>query len=88
MVQEGLVNDSPYCPTCGTKRLGAFRFCRSCRLDFDQLPDETPTFAPEPATPAVVWAGPDARVVAWVAEALGTGSRSRDGDAAEVVEGW
>lgn len=25
------------CPACGTKRVGAFRFCRTCRLDFDAL---------------------------------------------------
>lgn len=24
-----------YCPRCGTARAGAFRYCRSCGLDFD-----------------------------------------------------
>jgi hypothetical protein len=26
-----------FCPRCGTPRLGAFRFCRQCELDFDAL---------------------------------------------------
>lgn len=26
-----------FCPQCGTARLGAFRFCQGCRLDFDAL---------------------------------------------------
>lgn len=26
-----------YCPRCGAERIGAFRFCRSCQLDFDAL---------------------------------------------------
>lgn len=26
-----------FCPQCGTARLGVFRFCQSCRLDFDSL---------------------------------------------------
>jgi micrococcal nuclease len=25
------------CPYCGTKRIGAFRYCRACRFDFDAL---------------------------------------------------
>ena len=25
------------CPFCGTKRIGAFRYCRACRFDFDTL---------------------------------------------------
>lgn len=29
-----------YCPRCGTSRIGAFRFCRRCRLDFDALEAE------------------------------------------------
>ena len=27
--------NSQFCPQCGTARLGAFRFCRNCRFDFD-----------------------------------------------------
>ena len=26
------------CPKCGTRRLGAFRFCLSCGFDFDLVP--------------------------------------------------
>ena len=26
------------CPRCGTRRVGAFRFCRSCGFDFDLVP--------------------------------------------------
>ena len=26
---------STFCPKCGTRRVGAFRFCRSCGFDFD-----------------------------------------------------
>ena len=50
-----------YCPQCGTRRTGYFRFCGRCGLDFDEVallrPDETgaakgePT--PEPTTP--IW---------------------------------
>ena len=68
------MNDSPYCPMCGTKRTGAFRFCRSCRLDFDLLPGDVPAFAPEPSVTAI-WAGPDVRVAAWVAGSRRDGAR-------------
>jgi hypothetical protein len=33
------------CPRCGTRRVGAFRFCRSCGFDFDLVPA---THAPVP----------------------------------------
>jgi hypothetical protein len=33
------------CPQCGTARVGAFRFCRGCGLDFDAL-DATASAAP------------------------------------------
>jgi hypothetical protein len=39
-----------FCPRCGTPRLGAFRFCRTCELDFDAL---TSAPAPEPPPPAL-----------------------------------
>jgi hypothetical protein len=40
-----------FCPRCGTPRLGAFRFCRQCELDYDAL-----TFSPtgQPSPPAFV----------------------------------
>ena len=28
---------SSFCPKCGTPRVGAFRFCRSCQFDFDEI---------------------------------------------------
>jgi hypothetical protein len=48
------------CPACGTKRLGAFRFCRTCRLDFDALaalaePVEAPAPPLTPATSGAAW---------------------------------
>jgi len=40
-----------YCPKCGTPRVGSFRFCRSCGLDFDQVhPGPAATPAPVPVT--------------------------------------
>ena len=54
---------SRLCPRCGTPRIGYFRWCRNCRLDFDALeagtaPAETrlvsapPVSAPPPAPAA------------------------------------
>jgi hypothetical protein len=43
-----------FCPRCGTPRLGAFRFCRSCQFDYDGLPASQPVpsvIAPNPFTP-------------------------------------
>jgi hypothetical protein len=40
-----------FCPRCGTPRLGAFRFCRQCELDFDAL-SFSPTAQPSP--PAIL----------------------------------
>jgi hypothetical protein len=28
---------SSFCPKCGTPRVGAFQFCRSCKFDFDEI---------------------------------------------------
>ena len=28
---------SSFCPKCGTPRVGAFQFCRSCKFDFDDI---------------------------------------------------
>ncbi len=38
---------SEFCPQCGNARVGAFRFCRHCRFDFDGAAPE-PTAAVEP----------------------------------------
>lgn len=40
-----------FCPQCGNRRTGAFRFCRSCGFDFDAAPTA-------PATPALPAAPP------------------------------
>ena len=41
-----------FCPTCGTGRTGAFRFCRSCGLDFDaSTAPAVPSAQAQPATP-------------------------------------
>jgi endonuclease YncB( thermonuclease family) len=60
-----------YCPQCGTRRTGYFRFCGRCGLDFDELttrrPDEEPLVSdkPEPTTPMwpppVQWPPPSAQ---------------------------
>jgi endonuclease YncB( thermonuclease family) len=50
-VRGGSVND--FCPQCGTARVGAFRFCRGCRFDFD-----TPTAPPGTPPPTVPVAEP------------------------------
>lgn len=42
-----------FCPRCGTKRLETFRFCRSCRFDFESVPADTPPAA-QPAASAVL----------------------------------
>jgi hypothetical protein len=41
------------CPACGIRRMGAFRYCLSCRLDFDALgPDaHVPSSPTEPSWP-------------------------------------
>ena len=47
-----------FCPQCGRARLGAFRYCQGCRLDFDALgTDGGASAATVPAAEAVV-AGP------------------------------
>ena len=40
------------CPKCGTPRVGAFRYCRSCGFDFDVLP-AAPVAPVAPAAPPV-----------------------------------
>jgi endonuclease YncB( thermonuclease family) len=56
-----------FCPHCGTRRTGYFRFCGRCGLDFDELtvgrPPEATEPKPEPTTPIwpppVQWPPPD-----------------------------
>ncbi len=47
------VTGTSYCPTCGTSRVGAFRWCRSCQFDFDAIASRpsgpSPASAPSPA---------------------------------------
>lgn len=46
---------SSFCPKCGTARVGALRYCRSCGFDYDALAAEVPTVesGPPVATAAV-----------------------------------
>jgi len=72
---------SAFCPRCGTPRAGSFRFCRSCGLDFDDVPSSagptdkgvppgatTPTVPPMSDNPAARFGG-----VAWILCAALTG---------------
>lgn len=47
---RGVVGTS-FCPSCGTARTGAFRFCRACGLDLETL-SAPPPAVPPPAAPA------------------------------------
>ena len=40
-----------FCPRCGAARIGAFRFCRQCRFDFDGAAPENPALAQLPTSP-------------------------------------
>jgi hypothetical protein len=42
-----------FCPRCGTPRVGNFRYCRSCQLDFDGL-DTAPAADASVVPPASV----------------------------------
>lgn len=43
------MNAAIYCPQCGAQRIGSFRFCRQCGLDFDSKDVAAPvTFRPSP----------------------------------------
>jgi micrococcal nuclease len=41
-----MTTEGRFCPTCGTKRTGFFRFCSKCGFDFDELVGATPAVAP------------------------------------------
>lgn len=89
-----LMTETRFCPGCGTPRLGAFRWCRSCQLDFDTMtdpaarPNQTsvlPVAAPPPSSkPVAVPAAP--------IQYLGMLPSTRDGILAVwlglVVVGW
>ena len=49
---------SDFCPRCGTARVGAFRFCRGCRLDFDTLEAEPGGLPAVPSTSGLVEVSP------------------------------
>jgi hypothetical protein len=38
--------DASFCPSCGIRRLGGFRFCRSCGFDFDVSAPQAPGAPP------------------------------------------
>jgi len=40
------------CPTCDARRVGAFRFCRSCGFDFDAAPAARASLPPTVSQPA------------------------------------
>jgi micrococcal nuclease len=41
-----MTTEGRFCPTCGTKRTGFFRFCSKCGFDFDELTKPASTIAP------------------------------------------
>ncbi len=40
-----MTTEGRFCPTCGTKRTGFFRFCSKCGFDFDELVTPAPQVA-------------------------------------------
>jgi hypothetical protein len=45
---------SEFCPQCGSARIGAFRFCRQCRFDFDAVAEASVPTAESVARPPTV----------------------------------
>jgi micrococcal nuclease len=41
-----MTTEGRFCPTCGTKRTGFFRFCSKCGFDFDELTKPASTAVP------------------------------------------
>lgn len=54
------------CPLCSTKRVGAFRYCRTCRLDFDELAVLTIAARPDPETSPGPQLMPSMEFKAWL----------------------
>lgn len=67
-----------FCPSCGTPRVGAFRFCRSCQFDFDAPADAAPPSWPPgaPAASPVAVAAPPAPSATTVSDAYSGPERS------------
>ena len=58
---------STFCPKCGTRRVGAFRSCRSCGFDFDidwANPAPVPPTVSQPAPESDATPTPDRRDLA------------------------
>lgn len=53
-----MTTEGRFCPTCGTKRTGFFRFCSKCGFDFDELTSPGPAIAPVPGQVALPAAPP------------------------------
>jgi hypothetical protein len=52
MGRLGMTSDRKFCPQCGTKRVGFFRFCGKCGLDYESLDVVAPpAAASKPAPP-------------------------------------
>ena len=54
-----MTTEGRFCPTCGTKRTGFFRFCSKCGFDFDELTRPAPQIAPVPGQVALPAAPPE-----------------------------
>jgi len=61
----------PYCPRCGTPRVGSFRYCRSCQFDFDSAEPVAPTDQRAHGDPPRVGGGPNRGCVRLILLTLG-----------------
>ncbi len=82
------------CPSCGTRRVGAFRWCRSCQFDYDTMTSRAagPSPASSPPAAATPPLGTPAAVPAAPIQYLGMLPSTRHGILAVwlglVVVGW
>ena len=63
-----------FCPRCGAARIGAFRFCTGCQLDFDMIgttPGAPPDSSPATTAPRASRSSRRGLIVAGVAIAVG-----------------